>query len=85
LIDERARALAEILPALQQYIELGEAINSALKSNQLPASLPQVAARSVHTALVALAAQEILARAPQTADGVAKRLAGLTAPARAAA
>lgn len=83
--DQRARAVAELLPAVQQYIELGEAIAACMKANELPFTLPQMAARSVHSGLVKLAAAEILARAPQTAEGVSKRLQALTAGTRAAA
>lgn len=85
MTDERAKALAELLPAIEEYIRLGEAIDAALQAQELPQKLPQVAARAVQTALVKLASAEILARAPATAQGVAKRLAGLAAPAKAAA
>lgn len=85
MTDDRATALAELIPAMQTYLEIGEAIAAALKAQELPFALPQAAARSVHSGLVKLAAAEILARAPATAEGVAKRLAGLAAPAKAAA
>ncbi len=85
MTDQRAQALAALIPAMQTYIELGEAIAAALRDQELPFSLPQAAARSVHSGLVKLAAAEILARAPQTAEGVAKRLAGLATPKREAA
>lgn len=85
MTDERAKALAELLPALDEYIRLGEAIDNALQAQQLGQKLPQVAARSAQTALVKLAAAEILARAPATSEGVSKRLAGLATPAREAA
>lgn len=85
MTDDRAQALAELLPAMQQYIQLGEAIAAAMREQELPFSLPQAAARSVHSGLVKLAAAEILARAPNTVEGVSRRLAGLVKPARQAA